>query len=221
MKGYGVEYLRFNIETIKKQTFTDYEIIVSDHSVNDDIEELCDSIPDIRYIRNACNRGSSSANLNKGILFASGQIIKPMFQDDYFHDTNALSIIHNILSCGAKWVVCGNNVAVDHNTTLYNFIPRWNDKIIYGNNTLSSPSCMAYLKCNEHWDERLIWLMDCNFYWRLFQRFGLPYLENRILITNFGHPNQLGKLIPPERKHWEVDLMKKEYPYITPVDEKS
>jgi glycosyltransferase involved in cell wall biosynthesis len=211
MNGYGAEYLSHCIDSIANQSFKEYEVIVSDHSLDMDVKNLCSEIPSIIYVRNDRARGSSSANLNNAIQFATGDIIKPIFQDDYFHSDQALQIIHDAFIKKAKWVVCGSNVSVDHTTILYDFIPTWNPDIVFGRNTLSSPSCLAYLKCGLTWDERLLWLMDCNFYHRLFKKFGLPYLEKRILVTNFGHANQVTKLLPNERKQMEVDLMRQEY----------
>ena len=215
MHGKGVEYLQRNLDSIFSQTHKDFEVIVSDHSITDDIMDLCLAyLPDdwrLSYIRNTNKRGNSSANLNYGISFTCGQIIKPMFQDDYFFSNEALAVIEKRISDGEKWVVVGNNSFVDGKGYFNDFTPYWNDDMVFGVNTLSSPSCMAYTPCKEIWDERLIWLMDCEFYYRLFLKYGLPYLESRILVTNFGHDKQLTHLIPKERKQWEVDLIKKEY----------
>lgn len=209
--GRGVEFLDRLIKSVHNQSFKHYEICVSDHSINDEIEQYCDEhyFP-ISYYRNEEHRGNSSFNLNKAIELAKGDIIKPIFQDDYLFHDDAFRIINDILT-DSHWVVVGNNSTYDDKNYFNPFIPTWNDEIIYGRNTLSSPSCVAYKRCDEIWDERLIWLMDCEFYYRMYQKYGLPYLESRILVTNFGHPNQYTHHIDNVRKQWEIDLMKQEY----------
>jgi len=212
--GKGVEMLDRLIWSLSAQSFTNYEVIISDHSVNSDIMDYCldEYTVGVIYHRNKQNIGNSSANLNNAIRYATGEIIKPMFQDDWFYDNfNALSVIHNHFEHGAKWVVVGNNTFTDEKKYHNDFIPSWNDDIVFGHNTLSSPSCMAYLRCDEQWDERLVWLMDCEFYHRLYTKFGEPTIDPRILVTNYGHPLQYTHLIPNERKQWEVDLMRAEH----------
>jgi glycosyltransferase involved in cell wall biosynthesis len=211
MKGVGVSFLKYNIERIHSQSFKDYEIIVADHSEDYAISQLCSTIPDVKYFRDSRGRGNSSANMNNGVSHATGEIIKPMFQDDFFFSPLALAQIHGHFVAGARWVVCGNNVTTDREIFSREMIPSWNDRIIFGVNTLSSPSCLAYLNCGELWDERLVWLMDCYFYNRLFMRFGKPTIESDILVTNLCHSKQLTKLLPKSVKQYEVDLMKREY----------
>ena len=213
--GRGVEFLKRNLDSIYSQTFKDYEVIVSDHSVSYRIQEFCDNYDNIPvvYTRNAFDRGNSSANLNNAIRQSVGEIIKPMCQDDFIYDDNCLQIIHDHIVGGEKWVVVGNNSYTDEGAYFKEHIPTWNDDIIIGVNTLSSPSCMAYLWCDDMWDERLIWLMDCEFYYKLFKKYGLPYLESKILVTNFGHEFQYTHLIDNDRKKQEVSLMRKEHGY--------
>ena len=211
--GRGIEFLDRLLKSIRKQSFRDYEICISDHSKDNAIYRFCrkHKMP-IRYYHNLKNIGSSSHNLNMAIRLAKGDIIKPIFQDDYLFHEDALQIIHDILSVGNyHWVVVGNNSTRNNKDYFNDYIPTWNDNIVYGHNTLSSPSCMAYKRCAEKWDERLVWLMDCEFYNRLYQKYGMPYLEKRILVTNFGHHGQYTHHISSQRKQWEVNLMKQEH----------
>jgi hypothetical protein len=214
MNGKGVEFLKFNIDNILNQTYPHFEIIVSDHSVNDEIETVVQSYNDdrITYVRNTENRGSSSANLNHGVMHASGEIIKPMFQDDYFNNIHALHLIQLAFDDGGKWVAMGSNGTYDRKKYFSELVPYYNHDIIYGHNTISSPSCIAYLKDDEpRWDERLLWLMDCKFYYDMYEKYGFPYIIKDICVTNFGHANQVSSTLSKERKKWEVDLMKQEH----------
>ena len=40
MKGHGVEYLRRCLDSIRQQSFEDYDVIISDHSVDREIETM-------------------------------------------------------------------------------------------------------------------------------------------------------------------------------------
>ena len=44
----GVQQLKESFDSIKKQTFTDYEIVVSDNSSNDLVVKLCEKYS-VRY----------------------------------------------------------------------------------------------------------------------------------------------------------------------------
>jgi glycosyltransferase involved in cell wall biosynthesis len=207
--GAGVAFLSRLLDSIMNQSFKDVEIIVSDHSGDNAIANFLENKP-VVYVRNERMRGSSSANLNNAIEHSSGDIIKPMFMDDYFHDANALSIIHDRFIGGASWVAVGVDVS-DSTHHIKNFIPKWNDRVVFGHNTISSPSAIAYLRCDLKWDERLIWLMDCKFYRDLYDKFGLPAIEEQVLITNFLHSKQLTHTMGRERQKMEEDLIRKEY----------
>jgi hypothetical protein len=214
MNGIGVTALQYNIGKILEQTFTDFEVIIADHSVNSDIENLISSYRDDRltYLRNTTNRGNPCSNLNFAVAHATGSIIKPMFQDDYFYDKNALNVIHGLFLAGHKWVSVACNHSEDRINYYNDFYPSWNDNILYGINTMSSPSCIAYVRDNEvFWDEAFIWLLDCKLYWDLFRKYGLPYFEKQILVTNYSHPAQLGKTLTPRNKQLEVELMRREH----------
>lgn len=212
--GRGREFVRYCIGQILNQSHSDYEVIVSDQSLDDGIKHLVGSYCDKRFtwIRNTQNIGSSSSNLNFGIAHATGEIIKPMFHDDYFFSNDALAIINNDFLGNPAWVIVGSNQTKDRQNYYGALTPYWNDSIVIGRNTLGSPSCVAYKNtCDIKWDEGKLWLIDCKFYWEMFNKYGLPYLENTILVSNLSHSGQLSHTLPNERKRQEVEDIKKEF----------
>ena len=214
--GRGVEFIDRGIKSVLSQSFQDFEIVVSDHSCDDKIASHVKSLnnPKIIYIHNHQNRGSSSANMNVGIKNSTGDIIKPLFLDDYFYSTDALQIIHDAFMREIKWLVCGNISCDDSGRFFRHFIPKWNDEIIFGCNTLSTPSCIAYVRCDVGFDERLIWLMDCKMYQDLYDAFGLPYIEPMALIANFLHKDQYTHRMGEDIKRKEEVLIKEEYKHL-------
>ena len=77
--GRGVEVLDDMFRTISNQTLKDVEVVVSDHSRIDDIENYCNQNEynlNIKYIRNENGRGNPSINTNNAIHHCNGEIIK-------------------------------------------------------------------------------------------------------------------------------------------------
>lgn len=73
------------LDSISKQTYQDYEVVMTDDSTNTEIEELVKqygAMP-IRYSHNTIKLGHIY-NWNAAISKASGEYIKIMFSDDWF-----------------------------------------------------------------------------------------------------------------------------------------
>jgi len=196
--GRGNEFLDDLFRTIEIQTFKDFEVVVSDHSVNDDLLETINQFKDkfeIVYIKNDKQRGNGPANTNNAIENCSGEIIKVMFQDDFFYDDESLEKIHNAFSENVNWLVCGSNHTKDNGHSFYwDLYPSWNDDIIRGVNTISSPSVLSArreLFDQVKFDPKLVMMMDCEFYYHAKKVYGDPVYYNDILITNRVHEEQI------------------------------
>ena len=133
--GRGVEVLDDMLRTISYQTLKDVEIVISDHSKNDDIQNYCEENEynlNIKYFRNENSRGNPAINTNNAIDNCSGEIIKVFQQDDFFYDTEALEIMyHEMTQSSQKWFVCGAiHTRDDGNSFFHPMLPRWDEKII-------------------------------------------------------------------------------------------
>lgn len=197
--GYGRKYLRKLFDSIKSQTYKNYEVIVSDHSINNGIKDLVDEYQNyfkIIYFKNENKRGNGPANTNKTIKLANGNIIKIVFQDDFFFDNESLQKIKNRFEeTNCKWLVNGCNHTNDGINFNREMVPSWNNKILEGVNTISSPSVLSFL--NEEpifFDENLVMLMDCEYYYSLYKKHGLPEIINDTLITNRIHQHQISAM---------------------------
>lgn len=176
MGGKGAARLEQLLRSICYQTYTVFEVIISDHSLNTDILSVTKSFEfehlNISYFKNNYKRGSSSANINHALNKANGEIIKIMFQDDYFIEKDALSIIVNRET---TWGVCGCVHSKEEENIYYNrLIPYWQDRVKDGVNTLGGPSCLYFRQTDLRFDERLLWFMDTDFYYSFFSRYGPP-----------------------------------------------
>jgi glycosyltransferase involved in cell wall biosynthesis len=107
MHGKGTEFLEQLFESIRQQTFQDFEVIVSDHSQDGAVQEICtkwEHVFPITYLHFTEQRGNSSANINNALNAAKGEIIKPMHQDDFFFSPAALQELADAVSHNADVV---------------------------------------------------------------------------------------------------------------------
>lgn len=199
--GRGAEFLDDLLRTIEIQTFEDYEVCISDHSMDNEVLNKVKEFENklrIFYSKNTKDRGNGPANTNKAIDMCSGEIIKIMFQDDFFYDDEALEKIHSEFENSDKmWLVNGCNHTQDDGHSFYwEMYPKWNDKIIDGVNTISSPSVVAAKSevfDSVEFDEKLVMMMDCDFYVNCDSKFGSPIFLNDVLISNRVHSNQISQ----------------------------
>ena len=84
----GENYLAEAIDSILAQTFTDFELVISDNASTDRTEEICRVYAErddrVRYFRHATNRGASP-NYNFAVAQARGEYFKWMAHDDVLH----------------------------------------------------------------------------------------------------------------------------------------
>ena len=79
----------------------------------------------------------------------------------------------------AGWVAVGFGHHLQETGEVGRFmIPRYHDEIHRGENTMSCPSVIALKRTEELilLDEKIVWLMDCEWYKRLHNAFGTPII---------------------------------------------
>lgn len=93
------EMLKRCLDSVRQQTFTDIEVIVTDDSPGDEVERLVDSYKDILPIRYKHNRPSlgTPENWNEAIRQATGKYIKLIHHDDWLATPDALQKLHDAL----------------------------------------------------------------------------------------------------------------------------
>jgi glycosyltransferase involved in cell wall biosynthesis len=81
----GEHFLRASVDSILGQTFTDFELILSDNASTDHTEEICREYaakdPRVRYTRNATNIGGAN-NENQTCRMARGEYFRWAAHDD-------------------------------------------------------------------------------------------------------------------------------------------
>lgn len=205
--GSGAVYLDDLLRTIEIQSFKDVEVVVSDHSNDNSIKEKCDEFSNLNivYYKHNEMRGNSPANLNKAISLCSGEIVKLMFQDDFFYDDEALEKIYYNLSgdLNKSWLLCGTNHTQDHGHNFFwDLYPRFNDNLLDGVNTISSPSVVAFKRnVDVKFDESIIYLMDVDFYYNMRKNYGDPIYYDDVLVTNRIHPESISSKLENKEQY--------------------
>lgn len=216
MGGKGYLLLKRSFNYIEKQTYKDIEVVISDHSVNNEIEKLCKEYSskfNIVYIKNPLNRGNFSSNLNNSIRNSSGQIIKLLMQDDYLMDPNSLESVNEIFSDpSVNWAACGCYSGWNHRD--YNtLIPKYDDSSISrGINTIGSPSVISIRnKDIQYFDEGLSWVVDLDYYKKMNSVFGEPSIITEYSVFVQRHPNQITNTLSDGIKIQEEMELKRRY----------
>ena len=82
----GEKYIAQTIESILNQTFTDFEIIVSDDGSSDNTLEIVGSFNDPRIVRiDRLSKVGAEANWNNAVANASASLVKLVCQDDLLY----------------------------------------------------------------------------------------------------------------------------------------
>ncbi|GEM_PF-984938 len=213
MNGLGHIFLKESFDILTKQTFKDFDVVVSDYSKTDLVKKLCVEYQDwldINYFKNLDATGGMSANTNNAIRHATGKILKILFQDDFLYDEKSLqTTVENFNLTKDHWLVSACEHSKDGKTFFRPFYPKYNPKIHLGNNTISSPSVLTIKNENPLlFDVNLKWLTDCDYYKRCYERFGEPKILNQITVVNRIGAHQI--------THTEANevVRQKEYEYI-------
>ena len=169
------------IDSIHNQTFDNYEIVIT-------------------------KEGKMAENTNAGIKKSKGELIKILFMDDYLTHKNALQVI--VDSFHGQWLVTG----CKHDPGDSPHWPRWDDKMVEGVNTIGSPSVMT-IKNEEPllFDENLGWLLDCDYYQRMYDKYGEPVFLNDINVTIGIGEHQATNLMGDKVKTKEQQYLYEKY----------
>lgn len=210
MSGRGAEFLDFNLDLILDQTYKNYEVIVSDHSEDNLVHDICQKYlilgMNIKYLRNLENRGNASININNCIKNSTGDIIKILFQDDFLYYKNSLFDIAEYFKVhNPMWLASGCCHTIDGHDFYRYITPQYTEDIITGNNIIGSPSVISIKKTEnmELFDPEYKWLMDCDYYRRMYDNHGVPHYLNKTNVVIRNWEGQLTQKMGNDEKDME------------------
>lgn len=172
------ELVRRCLESIRIQSYKDYEVIVTDDSKDDCLEGVIrefSGILNLKYIKNAKNLGSP-ANWNHGMEQASGEYIKILHHDDWFSDERSLESFVEVLEanpqadfafCSSRHYDRGVHVST-HAPSMEQLYSLGKDpKMLFLGNVIGAPSAVLFRRWGLLFDNQLKWVVDLDFYVRL------------------------------------------------------
>ena len=193
--GKGRAFIKRNLKHCCEQTYRPLEIVVSDHSVNSEIEEEVQSCKhsdiEIRYIRFEQDRGSAASNWNNAVHHASGDIIRILAIDDYLAYPDSIKDTVEWMTNNPcyKWTI-GHRFDEKNNVQIKK-TAFWNDNTLLVN-TLSGPSCVTvYKHAYKPMDKQFLYIFDLDWYFTLYSSYGKPGFVPYITWVNVLHDNQL------------------------------
>ncbi len=194
-----VKYLRQTIDSVLDQTFTDYEIIITDDSPTDIVFDLVQEYRlegKIQYYKNAVPLGSPE-NWNEAIRFSKGEYIKIMHHDDYFADENSLFEFVKMLdenpnsdfAFSATFIKdIKRNTSRVHYPSKEQIINLRNDPyVLFLGNFVGPPSSVIHRRNVEIiYDKNLKWVVDFDFYIRHLAENNFFIYSDKPLIINIS-----------------------------------
>lgn len=164
------------LDSIFIQTYKDWEIIISDDTSGNEIQDFIKSIdnPKIKYFRNI-NKKSSTANWNFSIEKASGEYIKIIHHDDWFNYDYSLEEFVRMLdenpeadfAFSASYPTGGfKSYKIPSPETIDKLRKNPYSLILF--NIVGAPSATIFRKkIKQNFDENLIYTVDWDFYVRV------------------------------------------------------
>ncbi len=185
----SASFLARLFKSISEQTHTNYEIIL------------------------AKANGMARAH-NMGIARSKGEIIKIIQMDDYFAHPNALKMIVDEFHANAakSWLISASTHTENGVDTFSAHFPTWHDKIYNGVNTLGSMSTIAFYRDKQLlFEEPLQWIVDCDWYYRMYLKHGTPILSRNVGVVVDVGTHRLSSTLSDELKTNEVSYVLQKY----------
>lgn len=187
------DFLLILLNSIAVQTFTDFEVIVTDDSPTDEVENVCKEFEEtfsIKYFKNHPAKGSP-ANWNEGIAKASGKWIKIMHDDDWFANERSLEQFVSPISKDKKidFIFSGYQQYEDGKMKVevinsQQTIKKLKDNslILFLKNYIGHPSTTLIKNNRKKWyDENLKWVVDFEFYIRCLQDATIYFIPDTLI----------------------------------------
>lgn len=218
MHGRGAGFLEVALGQVAIQSYPLIEVVVADHSKDRAVAQVCERWSDridLRYVRNAAKRGSSSANVNVAIKNCRGQLIKILCQDDHLYDETAIDRTVGAFGAEDAWLVTSYLHVVEGAPTYDRHDPRLTSDIAVSN-TIGTHSCLTIRNTDdpELFDENLLWMMDSEYYRRLYERFGPPAILGDVTVVQVLWDGQVTNTYAAEHRlrRAEFEIVRHRYP---------
>lgn len=209
-----VEYLRKTLNSVLAQDFHDYELIVSDDSSDNSVEDLLkefDFKGRLKYYRNAIALGSP-VNWNYSIKLATGDYIKILHHDDYFTSEHSLSKFVKFLDDNPKSSFAFSGTVIDllalktkkiHSCSNKQFskMVHQPDRLFFSN-YIGAPSATIIRRDSLlFFDESMKWLVDVDWYMQLiYKNSNVVFSKEPLICTVHGGEGQITQSVYSDKE---------------------
>ena len=174
-----LSYLRRLLDSIAIQSFKDYEVIVTDDSPDESVEEFVKKFTGVTFLHYYKNQKplGTPENWNEAIRKANGTWIKLMHDDDWFADENSLQQFYDATLCHPDCefffsAYCNVDLKKNIQRSVYlnwlgNFLLKQSPFNLFKKQFVGNPSCtLIKKKLNLFYDNRFKWVVDFEYYIR-------------------------------------------------------
>ena len=193
------DLLKKLLESIRVQTFTDFEILINDNSPDDSVKNLAATYSGLLPIAYQKNEPSISAteNCNKVISRANAAWIKIMHDDDWFAANDALEQFANAAkNSGKDFIFCASNqVYLDSGKIEPEYLAAERQQMLNDSfysliylNVIGHPSVVMHKKDSSLvYDRQFNWVLDIDFYLAyLIKHGGYHYIAQTLVNIGKG-----------------------------------
>lgn len=193
-----IEFLARLLDSISLQSYRDFEVIVSDDSPGNEVEQLCRQYARhflLVYHKNPSALGTPE-NWNEAIRRASGQWIKLMHDDDWFGNADALLKFAAAAQKETKAMLFAAyyDVSLSDSKEKRVILPAFRFRMLkkepvslLSRNIIGPPSVVMHRNNGLHqYDPRLKWLVDVDMYVRRLQTETPVYIPEPLIKVGIG-----------------------------------
>jgi glycosyltransferase involved in cell wall biosynthesis len=189
-------FLKRLLLSIANQSYTNYEVIISDDSNDHSVEELLKEFNvkfEIKYFKNEKALGTP-ANWNHAISKATGDWIKLIHDDDWFANEHSLEKFALATNNNNKFIFSAycNKTEITNNTEMMFFNENLkttilkNPLLLLAKNIIGPPSVtLFHNSIKDTYDEGLKWRVDIEYYIRNISK-GIDFVYINEPLINVG-----------------------------------
>ncbi len=215
--------MRRALQSVQEQTFVDYEIIITDDSPDNTVEEVVKEFilfKNLHYIKNAVRQGSPQ-NFNVALLYTKGEYIKILLHDDWFSTPDALGKFVEALDsnpnsylafCQSRNINATKNFEwISSPTNHFLSMLRKDPTRLYPRNFIGAPSAVIFRRGSWLFDAKLKWVVDIDFYISILCKHPeIIFLNEPLINITVGDEHQMTSSVHDNK---EVELFEFFYLY--------
>jgi glycosyltransferase involved in cell wall biosynthesis len=190
-----IQFLDRLLKSIAIQTYTAFEVIITDDTRGNEVEEFLQqeqyTFP-IKYLHNTDQLGTP-LNWTAGIEYATGSWIKIMHDDDWLASSDTLQLFANEIKEGIDLIFSGYSIYDEATTVMadqtislarFNVISNY-PYYLFAKNELGPPSVLLFRKTIlQPYDPALKWLVDIEGYTRMINLYKSTYVAKPLVVMS-------------------------------------